>query len=508
MPDSEYFYPNDDERLSALESNAKAVKKVAAAVASTLGPKGLDTMLVNSNNEVVITNDGVTILELMEMEHPAAKMIVNVARAQQEEMGDGTTTATLLASALVNEGVKQVLRGVPVTKVIAGIERGVRFALHKMREKARPIYELDDEWLQRIAFTACRENEDITLAVIEAVNLLGREKLLEKGFKFSSCVKAFPRVENRVVPGILLSQPRMSKQMPRKKENVRVLVLSDSLEPQAAANQANGADEPASRQERLKEEFYVMLEHIIHLEPGLVVVGGQVDPHAEGVFADAGIMVVQNVPREELRQVTEHTHARMIKTSVVQNSPDEIESALGMCKEVADGGEFSNVCITGGHGKPFATIIVGAMTEEILAEHERIARDAASAVQAAIRGGFVPGGGAIELSIAHHVEHYRETVQGMERFGVTAVAEALQRPMSQVVANAGFNPLEKIESVKAFQVKRHSDSLGIDCDRGTIADMIEMGVVDPLLVKAHALKTASEVATAILRIHTIVRMKE
>lgn len=507
MPESDHFYPDDGERFSALESNAKAVKKVAMAVSSTLGPKGLDTMLVNSKNEVVITNDGVTILELMQMEHPAAKMIVNVARAQQEEMGDGTTTATLLASALVDEGVKQVMRGVPVTKVLAGIERGVRFALHKMREKARPIYELDDEWLQRIAFTACRENEDITLTVIEAIHILGREKLLEKGFKFSSCVKALPRVDNQVIPGILLSQSRMHNQMPRKKENVRVLVLSDSLEPQTAANQTNRSDEPA-QQERLKEEFYVMLEHIIHLEAGLVVVEGQVDSHAEGVFADAGIMVVQNVPQDELRRVAEHTHARIMKTNALKNSPDEIEAALGMCKEAADGGEINCVRIIGGQGKPYATIIVGAMTEEILAEHERIARDAASAVQAAVRGGFVPGGGAIELSIAHYVEHYRETVQGMERFGVTAVAEALQKPMSQVVANAGFNPLEKIESVKAFQVKRHSDSLGIDCDRGTIADMIEMGVVDPLLIKAHALKTAGEVATAILRIHTIVSMKE
>jgi chaperonin GroEL (HSP60 family) len=144
----------------------------------------------------------------------------------------------------------------------------------------------------------------------------------------------------------------------------------------------------------------------------------------------------------------------------------------------------------------------------VVEERERICKDAASAVQAAVRGGFVPGGGAIELAVAREVEKFRDTVQGMERFGVSAVAEALQRPMSQVVANAGFNPLEKIEAVKALQLKRQSDSLGIDCDRGSVADMIEMGVVDPLPVKAHALKAAGEVATAILRIHTVVKMKD
>ena len=164
--------------------------------------------------------------------------------------------------------------------------------------------------------------------------------------------------------------------------------------------------------------------------------------------------------------------------------------------------------MSGGRGKPFATILVGASTEEVVGERERICKDAASAVQAAVRGGFLPGGGAAELALAREVEKYRDSVQGMERFGVAAVAEALHRPMAQVVANAGFNPLEKVEAVKALQLKRQSDSLGIDCDRGNVADMIEMGVVDPVPVKYHALQAAGEVSTAILRIHTIVKMRD
>lgn len=508
LPENESFVRNPDARVSALESNAKAVKEVASAVSSTLGPKGLDTMLVNSKNEVVVTNDGVTILELMKTEHPAAKMIVNVAKAQQEEMGDGTTTDTLLASALVDEGVKQVAHGVPVTKVIDGIQKGIRFALHKMQEKARPIYELDDEWLQRIAFTACREDEDITMAVTEAAYILGREKLLDKGFKFSSCVMAHPRSETRVVPGVLLKQPHMDSEVQRKKGETLVLVLADSLEPDQDPKDF-ASDDENNKQERLKEEFYVMLEHIIHLNVGLIVAGGSVDPYAESVFADAGIVVVENVAEDDLRKVAEHTRARIVKRSALRRSlPDGMKPFLGVCKEVAGDNELQCVSVTGGQGKPYATIVVGATTEDVIKEQERIAKDAASAVQAAIRGGFVPGGGAVELFIARHVEHYRETIQGTERFGVSAVAEALQKPMKQVVANAGFNPLEKIESVKVFQAKRQSDSLGVDCDRGTIVDMIEMGVVDPLLVKAHALKTAGEVAIAILRIHAIVKMKE
>lgn len=508
MPDKVYLHQEkEEERLSALQYNARAVKSVAQAVSSTLGPKGLDTMLVDSNNRVIVTNDGVTILDRMEVTEPAAKMIVNVAKSQQEEVGDGTTTATLLAAALVEEGVKQVMRGVPVTKVIAGIQRGIRFALIKMKERARTIYELDDEWLQRIAFTASRENEDITLAVIEASHMVSREKLMEKGFKLSSCVVAHPHIETSVFSGIVINKTRMNPQMPKSRENARVLVLADALEPETFSDEVR-TEEAFNRKERLREEFYVMLELLIHLNVGFIVTDGAVDPHAEEVLTDAGVMIAAEVAREELGKVSEFTGARQIKRSALRKSPEEIEASLGYCAEVEDDEVLARIKITGGRGNQFATILVGAATEEVVEERERICKDAASAVQAAIHGGFVPGGGAVELAISRDVEHFRDTVQGMERFGVSAVAEALQRPMSQVVANAGFNPLEKIEAVKALQLKRDSDSLGIDCDRGTVADMIEMGVVDPLPVKAHALQTAGEVAIAILRIHMVVKMKD
>jgi hypothetical protein len=286
VPQRDHVHPDKGEdSLSALQMNASAVKAVAAAVASPLGPKGLDTMLVNSKNEVIVTNDGVTILDRMEVSHPAARMIVNVAKAQQAEVGDGTTTATLLAAALVDEGVKQVARGVPVAKVIEGIQRGVRFTLHKVQEKARPIYELDDEWLQRIAFTASRENEDITLSVIEAAHLVGREKLLEKHFKLSNCVVAHPRAESNVFSGILLNKSRMNQQMPQRLERINVLVLADSLKPEEVEEEARGTDAGFAKQEQLKEEFYVALEHLIHLRAGLIVTSGEVDPKVDIIFS-------------------------------------------------------------------------------------------------------------------------------------------------------------------------------------------------------------------------------
>ncbi|HEX3032222.1 MAG TPA: TCP-1/cpn60 chaperonin family protein, partial [Bacillota bacterium] len=179
-----------DEKLAALMTNANAVRAIAAAVEGTLGPKGLDTMLVDKFGEVVITNDGVTILTMMEANHPAAKMLINIAKAQQAEIGDGTTTATVMAGALVSEGVTQVVKGVPVSRVIEGIRAGIKRALESIREKARTVESLEDEVLRQIAMVAGREHEDIADLVVQAARLVGPEKLRDESFKLADTIDA------------------------------------------------------------------------------------------------------------------------------------------------------------------------------------------------------------------------------------------------------------------------------------------------------------------------------
>ena len=157
-----------DESLAALMTNASAVRAIAAAVQGTIGPKGLDTMLVDRFGEVIITNDGVTILDKMDVNHPAAKMVINIAKAQQHEVGDGTTTATIMAGALVNEGVGQVLRGVPVARVIEGIRLGISLAQTELTKRAKAFKDIKDPKLSSIAMVAGRENADIADLVVQA----------------------------------------------------------------------------------------------------------------------------------------------------------------------------------------------------------------------------------------------------------------------------------------------------------------------------------------------------
>ncbi|SHE65276.1 Chaperonin GroEL (HSP60 family) [Seinonella peptonophila] len=480
--------------LTLLQENVQAVKKVVSVIETTLGPKGLDVMLVDSEGNPTVTNAGATILSRMEVDHPVSRMLIKVAESQQKRIGDGTTTATLLAASIVEEGAKQILRGIPVVKVIAGIQQGIALAVKKMKENAYAVQGLEDDWLHRIAYTASRGYEDITLSVMDAVQMIGEQQLEQRDYRLSDCIVTHPNAEGIVFSGILVKRTRLHPQMPVLKEKTKVFVISDSVTPSKTDGE-------------WKKDFLQDLEKLDQLKVGAVFVAGEVHPLAEEFFIEKGIFAVDQVTKADLGRLAEHTNAKLTRFAVLSKDTHEMMERLGECEEVEDDNLLNWVRVTGGAGRQTATILIGASTEEVIEERERICRDVASAVQAAVKGGFVPGGGAIELAIARDLELYADKLPGLERYGVSAVVEALYRPISQVVTNAGYNSLEKLELVKRAQQAKQIRSLGFDCDRGHVADMLEAGVVDPLLTKLNALATALEVSTAILRIHTIIPTK-
>ncbi|MHB1043786.1 MAG: TCP-1/cpn60 chaperonin family protein [Eubacteriales bacterium] len=497
-----------DEKLGALLTNSNAIRAITSAVEGTLGPKGLDTMLVDKFGEVVITNDGVTILTMMEANHPAARMLINIAKAQQEEIGDGTTTATVMAGSLVSAGVEQVARGVPVARVIEGLRVGLKKALAVMQEHARPARGLADPAIRQAALVAGREHEDIADLVVRAAAMIGEEKLKDTSFKFSDTIVAEEGANNQVFMGVIINKERINRQMPGEMENVRVLVIDDALEPEEIEDEALGTEAGFSRYLQLQEEFRENMRKTAALGVGLVLVDRGVNDLADEILTDAGVMAVQRVANKELRKAAEHTGARPIKRTGLKKSAEELAACLGTAGRVYNDEKLEQVWVLDGGGKPMATVLVGAATEEVVGERERIAEDAASSVQAAVRGGVVPGGGSLELAVAREVEKVREGMRGMAAYGVDCVVEALKRPMAQIIANAGFNPLEKLGDVIAAQVETGKHSLAINCDTGEVADMFDLGVVDPAPVKVYALKAAGEVAEAILRIDTIIRKRE
>lgn len=496
-----------DESLAALMTNANAVRAITAAVKGTIGPKGLDTMLVDSAGEVIITNDGVTILEKMEVSHPAANMLINIAKAQQAAVGDGTTTATIMAGGLVSEGVNQVLRGVPIARVIEGVKYGIACALEQIKQSAREIKDVSDPILHSIAMIAGREYEDIADLVVNAARLIGFEKLCEPNFKLSDIIMAEEGADNEVFMGVIVDKKRMNQEMPLSASQAKVLIIDDALEPETIEDEALSTEAGFKLYRELQYEFKDNICKILELGVTLVLVDRGVHAMAEEILTDAGIMVVQRIPAEDLRRAAEHVGARMIKRTGLKKELTDLHKYLGVAETVYEDEKLEHIRILGGAGKPMATILVGAATAEVVGERQRIAKDAASSVQAAVKSGYVPGGGSIEIAVSRVVEASRGNVKGMSAYGVDCVTHALRRPLSQIVENAGYNPLEKVEEVVAAHGNKGVDSLGIDCDTGEIVDMLTLGVVDPVNVKLHAVKAAGEVAVAILRIDTIIKKK-
>ncbi len=497
-----------EERFSALLTNANAVRAITSAVEGTIGPKGLDTMLVDKYGDVVITNDGVTILNLMEVNHPAAKMIINMAKAQQNEIGDGTTTATVLAGGLVSAGANQVVKGVPVARVIEGLRIGVRHALQALQASARAVDDLASPVFYQVAMVAGRENNDIADLVVEAAQMVGLEKLREKGFWLADTIVAEEGAVNEVFQGVIVNKEPMNRHMPKDLSEVKVLVVDDALEPEEVEDEALGTDTGFARYLQLQEEFRANLLKIRELGINLVLVDRGVSDLAEEFLTDWGVMVIQRTANKELVQAAEHTGARPVKRTGLKKNLDDLSKFVGTARRAYLDEKLEHLRILDGAGKPTATVLVGAATSEVVGERERIAKDAASSVQAAVLKGVVPGGGAVELAVARQVEKVRQDTRGMAAYGVECVVEALNRPFTQIVQNAGFNPLEKLGDVIAAQVEEQKDSLAIDCDNGEVADMLARGIVDPAMVKIHALKAAGEVAEAILRIDTIIKKRE
>ncbi len=233
--------------------------------------------------------------------------------------------------------------------------------------------------------------------------------------------------------------------------------------------------------------------HVLaELGVGLILLEKGIHPDAEQFCMDHGIMVVPRVSRKDLARVSLMTGAVPLRRTALHKEPEALSRQLGFTPQARYDEQLERVRIRSGGQKedPVVTLIVGASTAEVVGEAARIAADAASALQAAISGGILPGGGTAELAVSYELERRREAVKGMEAYGIAAVAAALRKPMAQILLNAGYNPLEKMEEARAAQLAEHCDGMGIDCDTGLVIHYEDQGIVDPALVKIHGLLTA------------------
>ncbi len=344
--------------------------------------------------------------------------------------------------------------------------------------------------------------------MISAAEMVGKEKLLDQRFRFSEIITAKEGAENQVFPGIIVDKKRLNEEMPEDIENPVILVIDDALEAEEIEEEALATEAGFRRYMELQEEFKKNLKKIVELGVNFIVIDKGISDVAEEMLTDAGVMVVTRVASSDLRRVAEHTGARPIKRTGLKKAEEDLKNYLGYADRVYEDEKLKCIKVIGGKGKSAATILVGASTQEVRGERERICNDAASSVQAAIKGGVVPGGGAIEIGCAREVDKLRASQRGMQAYGLQCVVEALKKPLAQIVSNAGFNPLEKTGDVIARQTEEDNLNLAVDCETGEVTDMLELGIVDPAPVKIYALKAAMEIACAILRIDTIIKKKD
>ena len=496
-----------EDRFQTLLNNANAARVISQAVEGTIGPRGLDVMMVDRFGDVVITNDGVTILNLMEVNHPAAQMLINTARSQQKEVGDGTTTTTILAGAMIAEGSAQVLKGVPVTRVVEGIRQGVSACADWIQEMAVSIEDMDDSQLSSIAWVAGRGEQELAGQVMEGAKILGKDRLLDPDCQFADTIIAREAADNLVFSGVVLNKQPVNREMPRQLQGVSILVVDDALAPEEVNVEALKTESGFQYYRQSREDYQNNLARLSELGVNLVVVDRSIDDTAEEILTDANIMVLQRVSSREIQRLCHHTGARRIKRSALNRDPHNLAAYLGRAKRVVVDDKLECTMVFDGQGESQVTVLVGAATAEVVDERERMARDAAAAVQAALKGGVVPGGGAVEVWLASRLEDLARQQEGLISYGILCVKEALLKTFLCMAANAGFNSLEKLGDVTAGQRKQNSNSLSFDVNSGQLVDMLELGVVDPALVKQHAIQAAGEVAAAILRIETVIKMR-
>lgn len=499
--------PESNERLAALRTNIEAAAVVADAVRGTLGPKGLDVLLMDGSGGVIITNDGATILQNMDIAHPVARLMIRLAQSQDEEVGDGTTTATIMAGALVRAGAAQIERGVPVNRILEGMELSWTWALRELEKQARPLSGPDDPLLGQVAVVAARGQEEIARMAVKAAQLVGKKPLTDGSCILMERVTGELSGVEEAIPGIVVKRGRTQRVGQAVVNGAGIFIFDDELAPEDIEDKALGTEagfaEYLSRQERFREN----LRKLSDAGGDVVLLNRGVDDAAQEILADLGMMVIERVPHRILEEIARHTGGRLLSRGVLERSCNELRALLGQAAQVKVDDEAQTVRIVGGKGEPTVTITVTAATREVLDERWRIARDAVGSVQAAVRAGVVAGGGAVEIALSRFLQRQRTSVSPLQAYGLDCCVEALRQPLAQIAENAGFNRLEKVEEVLAAQEASESSSLGIDCETGEVRDLAAAGIWDPFLVKAHAMRAAFEIARAVLRINLVLRKR-
>jgi thermosome len=513
-----FIMSEDAERTTgedAQENNISACKSVSKAVRTTLGPKGMDKMMVDSIGDLVVTNDGVTILEEMDLDHPAAKMMVEVAQTQEEEVGDGTTTAVVLAGELLKQSEDLLDQEIHPTVITKGYRLAREKSVQVLDDIAEEVDLSDDDVLERVAMTAMTGKSAETardyLATIAVDAVEGVAEETEDGFVIDRDMIKVEKNEGgsiedtELVKGVILDKEKVHGGMPDTVEDANIALLDSAIEVKETETDAEISISDPNQMKNFVEQEEEQLKEMVNAidEAGANVVLCQkgIDDIAQHYLAKKGIYAVRRVSSSDMDKLAKATNANIV-TSITEIESNDLGQA-GTVEERRVGGSAMTFVQDCPEAKSVSILIRGG-TEHVVDEIERAMEDAIGGVSSALRNGrVVGGGGATEVELAQELRDYADSVGGREQLAINAFADALEIIPRTLAENAGFDPIDTLVDLR----NKHDDGevwAGIDVTSGESQKLFDEGVVEPQQTKTQAVSSASEAAEMILRIDDVI----
>lgn len=512
-----YILPENTDRTmgrDAQRNNILAAKLVADAVKTTLGPKGMDKMLVDSLGDITITNDGVTILEKMDIEHPAAKMMVEIAKTQESEVGDGTTTAVMLAGRLLENAEKLLELKIHPTVITKGYSIASEKAKHFLDELSIHVTLDNLELLKSIVKTAMtgkgaeQEKEKFSQIIVDAINQIQENgKVNLNNIKIIKS-KSSGIEDTELIKGIIIDKEKVSIDMPQRVENARIALVSDSLEIKNPTSDAKiSISTPNQLQDFLNREEQLLKQIVEKLKSSganVILCQKGIDDIVQYYLAKENIYACRRVGKSDMEALSSATGARIV-SNLNELSPSDLGNAV-LVEEVRTGNEAMTY-VRGCENPKSLTILIHGGSEHVLDEIERAFKDGLGDVATVIKDKkVVAGAGAIEIELSKKLKEFANSLSGREQLAVNEFANALEFIPSTLAENAGLDPIDVLTELKS----RHDNGekfAGINIFTNRVENVFEKGIIEPERIKRQAITSATEVATMILRIDDVLASK-
>ncbi len=499
----------------AQRANVIAVRAISEVVRSSLGPKGMDKMLVDAFGDITVTNDGATILKEMEVEHPVAKMMVDVAKTQDQEVGDGTTTAVVLAGELLSKAQSLMEKGVHPSIIVEGYATALEKSRGWLDEIAIKVNPSDKKMLRRIADVAMatkfltEEKERLASIVVDAVLAVAELKSGKYTVDIED-VKVEKKPgggisDTRLIKGLVVDKEVIHGRMPKRVENAKIALVIKPFEIEKTEFDSKlSVETPEQLEAFIKKEDKLLEEMVDKLsEAGSKVLLCQrgIDDMAQHYMARRGILAARRLKVSDMERLAKATGARIV-TEATGLSPSD----LGYAKLVEERkiGEDRMLFIEGCKDPKAVTIFIRGGTERIVNEAERAIHDALCVVRDVIQEPkIVAGGGSPESEVARRLREYARKTSGREQLAILAFAEALESIPMALAENAGLDPVDILVDLRARHEKGQTWA-GVDTTKGGVGDMYKLGVLEPMSVKRQALASAGEASSMIMKIDDMI----